>query len=102
MKNNLKNQIVKAKKIKMINKILIHLVIFGLLCGNCFANSMSKINSMKQEVSNLKDETEAQNDKLENIIGLSKKFILELYRGGILLKTHNELIMNAWHIESQK
>lgn len=102
MKRNLKNQIVRVKKIKMTNKILVNLVVFGLLCGNCFANSMSKINSMKQEVSNLKDETEAQNDKLENIIGLSKKFILELYRGGILLKTHNELIMNAWHIESQK
>ncbi|CAM3313583.1 hypothetical protein [Helicobacter labetoulli] len=67
----------------------------------CFANSTSKVNSMENEVKNLKNIAKDQNNEIEDIVNLGKLILVELKRKIFLIKQKNELILNYWHIKSQ-
>ena len=70
---------------------------FGVMQSADIANS---IESMKKQLSTLKDNIEKQNKKIYQKINLSKVTLLESKRNVFFVRQKNELLMNSAYIEA--
>lgn len=86
----------------MNNKKILSVIFVLISYSNiCIAGATSEINSMDNEVKNLKNIAKDQDNEIEDKINLGKLILVEVKRNIFLIKQKNELILNYWHIKSQ-